>query len=79
MEEVSVGGMQSGLTHTNTKVKLVECTLHTGEERKLGWVTGALLVEDERAGVEIRDQVSTWSQQLVQSLQAKEQKPVWLA
>ncbi len=25
-EEVSVGGMPDGLTHTDTKVKLVECT-----------------------------------------------------
>jgi hypothetical protein len=43
--------------------------VHTGGEKKLGWVTGAL--RGERAGVEFRDQVSSWSQQIVQSLQAR--------
>ena len=31
--EVSVGGMQDGLTHTDTKVKLVECTPARKETR----------------------------------------------
>jgi hypothetical protein len=43
--------------------------VHTGGEKKLGWVTGAL--RGERAGVEFRDQVSSWSQQIVQVLQAR--------
>jgi hypothetical protein len=30
--------------------------VHTGEKRKLGWVTGAL--SGERAGVEIKEQMS---------------------
>ena len=61
-----MGGMQDGLTHTDTKGELMECT---PARKKLGWVTGAL--SGERAGVEIRDQVSSWSQQIVQSLQAR--------
>jgi hypothetical protein len=38
-EEVSVCGTLDGLMHTDTKVKLVECT--PAEREKLGWVTGA--------------------------------------
>jgi hypothetical protein len=90
-EEVSVGGMQSGLTHTDKQTNSfiensieagilqrhkMECTVHTGGERKLGWVTDAL--RGERAGAEIRDQVSAWSQQIVQSLQAKSKTRFWL-
>jgi hypothetical protein len=33
--------------------------VHTGEKKKLGWVTGDL--SGERAGVEIKEQVSAWS------------------
>ena len=62
-----MGGMPDGLTHTDTKVEVVECT-PARKETRVG-VTVAL--SGERAGVEIRDQVSSWSQQIVQSLQAR--------
>jgi hypothetical protein len=33
--------------------------MHTGGEKKLGWVTGAL--KGEKAGVKIKEQMSAWS------------------
>ncbi len=66
-EEVSVGGMQNGLTHTDTKRKA--SGVHTGGERKLGWVTGAL--RGERAGVEIKEQISAMNQQIVMVCRAR--------
>jgi hypothetical protein len=48
--------------------------VHTGEKEKLGWVTGAL--SGERAGVEKMEQMSAWSQQIVQCLQGKEKVPL---
>ena len=43
--------------------------VYTGEKENLGRVTGAL--RDERAGVEIMEQMSAWSQQTCSVCRAK--------